>query len=207
MKSAVLAAALALIVVAPVAAQRPAPRDSSRRAAMPRRMPAAGARQGMGGMQAGMAGMERCSMMQGGMMHDSAMGEAMEGMMAGMAGAAEHVLAAKATLHLTADQEGRVTAFRDAARTAHEAALRDAQHHGQELAEVMRAAAPDTTALKAHFNGVLAAMGEAHLAMLRSAALTRAVLTDAQRRQVDSLQTAMGCGRMGGSGAQPAHAP
>jgi Spy/CpxP family protein refolding chaperone len=160
----------------------------------------------MGGMQAGREGMMRCSMMQGGMGHDSAMGEAMEGLMAGMAGAAEHVLAAKATLHLTGDQEGRISAFRDVARTAHEAAMQDARHHGQELAEVMRAAAPDTSALKAHFNGTLAAMGQAHLAMLRSAALTRAVLTDAQRHQVDSLQIAMGCGMMGGSGAQPAHA-
>lgn len=201
MKSAVLAAALALVCVAPVAAQRPAPRDTSRHAPMGRAMPSQGMHQRMGGMQAGMAGTERCSMMQGGMMHDSAMGAAMEGMMAGMGDAAEHVLAAKATLRLTADQETRIAVFRDAARTAHDAALRDAQHHGQELADVMRAAAPDTTAVKAHFNGALAAMGQAHLAMLRSAALTRAVLTDAQRRQVDSLQTAMGCGMMGRGGA------
>lgn len=206
MKSAVLTAGLALIVAAPLAAQRPAPRDTSRRAATGRAMPAQGMHQGMAGMQAGREGMMRCSMMQGGMGHDSAMGEAMEGMMAGMAGAAEHVLAAKATLHLTADQEGRISGFRDAARTAHEAAMRDAQRHGEELAEVMRTAAPDTSAMKAHFDGTLAAMGQAHLAMLRSAALTRAVLTDAQRRQVDSLATAMGCGMKRGSGAQPAHA-
>jgi len=204
MKTAVITAALALAIAAPVAAQRPAPRDTSRSATMGHRMPAAGARQGMAGMGAGMTGSARCSMMQGGMMHDSAMGEAMAGMMAGMTESAEHVLAEKATLRLTADQESRISAIRDAARTEHDAALRDAQRHGQELAEVMRAAAPDTSAMKAHFNGTLAGMGQAHLAMLRSAALTRAVLNDAQRRQVDSLQTAMGCGMMGGSGAQSA---
>src|SRR5512142_716697 len=84
MKSAVLTAGLALIVAAPLAAQRPAPRDTSRRAATGRAMPAQGMHQGMAGMQAGREGMMRCSMMQGGMGHDSAMGEAMEGMMAGM---------------------------------------------------------------------------------------------------------------------------
>jgi Spy/CpxP family protein refolding chaperone len=124
-----------------------------------------------------------------------------------MAESAEHVLAAKATLRLSADQEQRITGIRDAARTDHDAAMRDARRHGEELDDVMKAPAPDTAAMKMHFNGAFTAMGQAHLSMLRSAALTRAALTDAQRRQVDSLRTAMGCGMMGGSGSQqPAHA-
>jgi len=204
MKIAALTAALALVAAAPLAAQRPAPRDTSRRATMGHpMMPAQGMHQGMGGMAAGQGGPTRCAMMMGGMMHDSAMGGMMEGMMGSMAESAEHVLAEKATLRLTTDQERRITTIRDAARTDHDAAMRDAQRHGQELAEVMRAAAPDTSTMKAHFNGMQAGMGQAHLAMLRSAALTRAVLTDAQRRQVDSLATAMGCGMMGGGAAQP----
>ena len=59
MKSAVLTAGLALIVAAPLAAQRPAPRDTSRRAATGRAMPAQGMHQGMAGMQAGREGQVR----------------------------------------------------------------------------------------------------------------------------------------------------
>jgi hypothetical protein len=206
MKHAALATILAVSLVAPLSAQQPAPRDTSRHQIMDHPMPAQGMRQGMGRMGSGGEGMKGCSMMQGGMMHDSAMGGMMEGMMRGMAGSAEHVLASKTALQLTADQERRITALRDAARSAHDAALGDARRHQRELDEVMQAAAPDTAAVKMHFNGAQSAMGEAHLAVLRSAALTRAVLTDAQRHQFDSLQTAMGCGMMGDRGAQqPAH--
>jgi hypothetical protein len=56
----------------------------------------------------------------------------------------------------------------------------------------MQAAAPDTVALRTHFDGAHAAMGRAHLDMLLAAAQARAVLTDAQRRQVDGMHAAMG---------------
>lgn len=200
MRSATLTAALALVIAAPVAAQRPMSRDTARHAMPTHRMTAPSMRQGMGGMQAGAM---RCSMM-GAMMHDSAMGTAMGSMMQVMGGSADRVLADKATLHLNAEQERRITAIRDAARTEHDDALREAEHHEQELAEVMRAAAPDTAAMKTHFGGAQEAMGRAHLAMLRSAALTRAELTDEQRRQLDSREASMGCGMMGGSASQPA---
>ena len=202
MRSAALAGMLALAIATPAAAQRPMSRDTSHHPMAGHRMPAQPARQGMGGMQAGTM---RCSMMQGGMMQDSAMGAVRGGMMGAMAGSAEHVLGDRASLHLSADQERRITAIRDAARTEHDAALREAEHHEQELADVMRAAAPDTNAMQAHFQGVQAAMGRAHLAMLRSAALTRAVLTDEQRRAVDSLAASPGCGMMGRGAWQAAH--
>ena len=200
MKHAALATVLVAALASPLAAQQPAPRDTAHGAMMGHPMPAQGMHQMAGAPQA----MKGCSGMMGGMTHDSAMSGMMEGMMHAMAGSAEHVLADKATLRLSADQERRIAAIRDAARGAHDAAMRDAARHQAELDQVMAAAAPDTNALKTHFDGAFTAMGQAHLAMLRSAALTRAVLTDAQRRQVDSLQTAMGCGAMSGHTMQPA---
>jgi hypothetical protein len=197
-----LAAAALAFVAVPVAAQQPMARDTARHGAMAGHMAAPG----MGNMAGAHAGAMGCSMMQGGMMRDSAMGGMMEGMMREMALAPEHLLARKAALALTADQERRITAIRDAARAPHDAAMSTAMHHEQEIGDVMRTAAPDTAAVTHHFTAAHAAMGQAHLAMLQSAALARAVLTDAQRRQVDSLATAMGCGAMGAAPAgQPAH--
>ena len=202
MRHVLLATAVAVLVAVPAAAQQPAARDTARHRMMGGHMAA----QGMGRMGGAQAGAMGCSMMQGGMMHDSAMSGMMEAMMGEMALAPAHLLSRKAALGLSADQERRLTAVGDAARPAHDAALSDARRHQDELDEVMRAAAPDTAAMKMHFNGAHAAMGQAHLAMLRSAALARAVLTDAQRRQADSVGTAMGCGAMGAApAAQPAH--
>jgi hypothetical protein len=45
------------------------------------------------------------------------------------------------------------------------------------------------------------AMGQAHLGMLQAAAQARAILTDAQRRQADSMHGGMGQPQP----AQPAH--
>ena len=202
MRHVLLAAAALALVAVPVAAQQPMGHDTARHGAMAGRMAA----QGMGNMGGAHAGAMGCSIMQGGMMHDSAMGGMMEGMMREMALAPEHLLARKAALGLSADQERRITAIRDAARAPHDAAMRTAMHHQQEIDGVMRAAAPDTAAVTHHFTAAQAAMGQAHLAMLQSAALARAVLTDAQRRQTDSTSTAMGCGAMGAAPAgQPAH--
>lgn len=133
----------------------------------------------------------------GGMMHGqgmtgmSGMDSMMAPMMRSMALAPEHVLAAKATLHLTGEQETRLVALRDAAAAARDAAVRQATTHLKEMAEVMHGAAPDTGAVKHHFEAALRFMGDAHWAMLRAAAQARAVLTDAQRQQMDAMADSM----------------
>ena len=197
MKLAALASLIVLAAAPAASAQQPAVRDTTRHPmnhpmpaqAMPGGMDRMGAQRGgmsahgmMGGgmhHDSAMGGMSGCAMMEGGMGHDSAGGGMMmEGMMRAVSGSADHLLARKAALQLSADQERRLTAIRDAARTAHDAAMRDARTHEQELDRVMGAAVPDTTAMQAHFAGAHAAMGQAHLAMLRGAALARALLTE-----------------------------
>jgi Spy/CpxP family protein refolding chaperone len=213
MKRVVIAAVAAAVLAAPAAAQqRPAVRDTTPRPMAGhqmragRQMPAGHQMPAQGAMpmgqhrMPGMAGMAGCPMMGG----DSA-GGMMGGMMAAMAAAPGHLLAQKVALHLTADQERQVTALRDAAGPAHDAALRDAQHHQSELADVLRAPAPDTAAVRTHFQAAHAAMGQAHLAMLTASARARAVLTDAQRRQLDSLHAGMHAGMGGGTGLPHDH--
>jgi Spy/CpxP family protein refolding chaperone len=190
-----LVAIVAALCAAPSAAQQPAPRDTARHGMTGHQMPA----QGMGQHQ-----MMQGDRMPGGMTHDSSMGCGMMsggGMMAAMASEPAHLLAMKADLRLTADQERRITAIRDAARPGHDAAMQSGEVHSRELAQAMQAAAPDTVAVRTHFEAAHAAMGRAHLAMLLAAAQARAVLTDAQRRQLDSLHAAMGQPRP----QQPAH--
>jgi Spy/CpxP family protein refolding chaperone len=211
MTKTLLALVLASLLAVPAAAQQPAPRDTTR-PQMPghqmtgHQMPAGGMgqgmRQGMGPMgQHQMPGMSAMSGMGGGMagcpmMGGDSAGGMVTGMMAAMASEPAHLLAMKADLRLTAEQERQITALRDAARPAHDAALRDAQGHARELAEVLGAARPDTAAVRAHFQGAHAAMGQAHLAMLTAAAQARAILSDAQRSQIDSLHAGMGGGQM-----------
>jgi hypothetical protein len=55
----------------------------------------------------------------------------------------------------------------------------------------MAAPAPDTTAVRQHFQAAHAAMGNAHWAMLRAAAQAKAVLTEAQRGRVEGWADAM----------------
>src|SRR5712691_1298066 len=90
-----------------------------------------------------------------------------------------HVLMHKDVLHLTDPQVARLTALRDAAKTAEEAATSEIQTHSQALMTAMAAAAPDTTQLRVHFQAMQAAMAKAHWAMLAAAAQVRALLTDA----------------------------
>ncbi len=107
----------------------------------------------------------------------------------------QHLLARKDALGLTADQVGKLTALRDATKTVHEAAMADARAHMKEMEQAANAPKPDTSALKVHFQAAHNAMGQAHWAMLASAAQARAVLTDAQRAKVqvwaDSMQAWM----------------
>lgn len=107
----------------------------------------------------------------------------------------QHLLARKEALALTADQVTRLTALREGAKTAHDAAMADAMTHMKELEPAAQAPQADTSALKTHFQTAHAAMGKAHWAMLASAAQARAVLTDAQRTKLqvwaDSMQAWM----------------
>ncbi len=127
---------------------------------------------------------------RGGMMHDDmmpGMDSMMAPMMRAMAYAPEHLLREKTTLHLTADEITLLTNLADSAKAAHDAAAGQAKMHLGELEQVMRTAAPDTAAVRAHFDAAHRFMGDAMWAMLRASARSRALLTDAQRAQVDAM--------------------
>ena len=102
-----------------------------------------------------------------------------------------HLLERKDVLALTTQQVTRLTALRDAAKAAHDAAEADVKTHHDALARTMAAPAPDTAAVRQHFQAAHAAMGNAHWAMLRAAAQAKAVLTEAQRGRVDGWADAM----------------
>lgn len=172
---------MALAVAAPLAAQQP---DTARKPAMPM-----GQMPGPGMMQGGMHG--RMGMMGPGMGHMQQMMGMMEPMMRGMAFTPEHLLARKDALELTAQQVTRLTALRDAAKTAHDAAHAEMQTHMEALQTAMKAASPDTNQLKQHFQAMHTAMGRAHWSMLTAAAQARAVLTDVQRGRVEGWADAM----------------
>ena len=171
---------LALAVAAPLAAQQP---DSAKKPALPM-----GHQMGPGMMQ---GRMEMQGMMGPMMGHMSQMMQMMGPMMRGMGYSPEHLLMKKDQLQLTAQQVTRLTALRDAGKTAHDAAQADAKTHMDALHQVLQANAPDTTALRQHFQAAHSAMGTAHLAMLRATAQAKAVLNDAQRGRVEGWMDAM----------------
>jgi Spy/CpxP family protein refolding chaperone len=142
----------------------------------------------------GAIGME--GMMGGGMMGH--MREGMGPMMRTMAFSPEHLLMHKDALHLTDQQVARLTALRDATKVSHDAATAAMRTHGELMATVMSATAPDTAQLKGHFQAMAAAMGQAHWAMISAAAQARALLTDVQRARVDGWADVME--HMGGPG-------
>ena len=164
-RSCVLAA---LALAAPLAAQQPAKPDTG----MMRHMMGQGMGQGM---------MPQMMQMQ----------EMMGPMMRGMAFAPNHLLVRKDALGLSAQQVARLTAIRDGAKTTHDVAHADAKTHMDALAQAMQAAAPDTSAVKLHFQAAHAAMGKAHWVMLAAAAQAKAVLTDEQRGRVNGWVDAM----------------
>ena len=132
-----------------------------------------------------LAAQQPAMMGQGMMPHMMQMEQMMAPMMRGMAFAPDHLLMRKDALGLTAQQVTRLTALRDAAKTAHDAAEADAKTHMDALAQAMQASAPDTSAVRLHFQGAHAAMGKAHLTMLTAAAQAKALLTDEQRGRVN----------------------
>jgi LTXXQ motif family protein len=165
---------LALAVAAPLAAQQP---DSAKRPMPmgPRMEHRTMRMEGMGGM----GGMEEHMGMMGPMM------------MRGMLFSPGHLLERKDVLELTPQQVTRLTALRDASKTAHDAAETDMQTHMEAMSTVMKAANPDTTQLKQHFQAMQAAAGKAHWAMLSAVAQARGVLTEAQRNRVEGWADAM----------------
>lgn len=130
-------------------------------------------------------GMRHGMMREQMMPHMMQMQQMMAPMMRAMAFTPEQLLARKDSLGLTAPQVTRLTALRDAAKTASDAAAAEAKAHMDALAQAFQAAAPDTTAVKQHFQAAHTAMGKSHWTMLAAAAQARAVLTDEQRARVD----------------------
>jgi hypothetical protein len=128
-------------------------------------------------------------MAQGGMHGDMmpGMDSMMAPMMRAMATSPQHLLRQKDALHLTGDQVTQLTALADASKSAHDAAAQQAQMHLGEMEQVMQSAAPDTAAVKHHFEAAHRLMGDAMWAMMAAAAQGRALLTDAQRTQVDAM--------------------
>jgi hypothetical protein len=175
MKTMRIVSILGLVLAAPLAAQQPPP-DSAHAHQMP--MGPEMMHQGMGGMSMGMG--------------ESMMGH-MEGPMMGvMMFAPDHLLTmGKERLTLTDQQVTRLTALRDAAKTASDVAMAEAKMHMDELQKAFQANAPDTAALRMHFMAAHAAMGNAHFAQLRAAAQAKAALTDIQRSRVQGWMDAM----------------
>jgi hypothetical protein len=107
----------------------------------------------------------------------------------------QHLLARKDALGLTPDQVARLTALREGARAAREAAEAEAEPHMKELDQAASAPQPDTVVLKTHFAAAHAAMGKVHWLVLAAAAQAKGVLNDAQRKQLtvwaDSMQAWM----------------
>lgn len=168
----------ALVAAVPASAQRP---DSAMRGKM--MMHDSAVRHGRPGMRA------QRGMMPGGMGM----------MMAGGKFAPERLLAQNGELKLTARQITDLTALRDVTRSATDAAMASAKIHLGELKAVMDAGGTDTVAIRKHFEGAHGAMGDAMLARILAGARARAILTDAQRKQVEAWRGRM---TMGGHGWQ-----
>jgi LTXXQ motif family protein len=143
----------------------------------------------LAGQQPGGMGRGHMSDMEGPMMRE--LGPAMMQM---MLYTPQHLLARKDALGLSADQVRRLTALRSALDTARDRAMAAAAAHMKEM-DLAVSPAPDTAALKTHFQAAHDAMGKGHWAVIAAAAQGRGVLTDAQRAKVqvwaDSMQAWM----------------
>jgi Spy/CpxP family protein refolding chaperone len=123
----------------------------------------------------------------------------------------DHLLERQAVLGLTPQQVQRLTALRDAAKSAHDAQHALAMKHMEQLATLTGSA--DTTAVRAAFMAHHTAMADAHWIMLRAAVQAKAVLTEVQRARVegwvDAMQAhrAQGGGMGAGMGAGMGHGP
>ena len=119
------------------------------------------------------------------------MQEMMGPMMHVMAYTPQHLLALKDSLKLTGDQVTKLTTIQNSTRSGHDAAAAEAKTHMDAVSQAFKTAAPDTTALRPHFEAAHAAMGKAHWVMVAAAAQARAVLTDTQRQKVEAWVSTM----------------
>jgi len=97
----------------------------------------------------------------------------------------ERLLARNGELQLTAQQITALTALRDATHKSMQTAMDQGRKHLDELRVAMDATAPDTVAIRTHFLAAQEAMGQARLARMVSDVRAKALLTDAQRAQVE----------------------
>ncbi len=154
--------ALGLLLAIPLAAQQ---KDSVK---VQPRGPGMGMGMGMG--------MQGHPMMQG-------MDDMMAPMMGIMVYMPEHLLARKDDLKLTADQVTKLTALQDQSKAAHQALMGAMKPHFDAMNAAF--AKGDTAGAQMHVNEAHEAMGKTHASMIGVASQARAVLTDAQRTQVD----------------------
>jgi Spy/CpxP family protein refolding chaperone len=178
MKSLTLITAALCLIAAPLAAQQD---TTQARRPRPRAGGAPGQRRMGRGERGGPRGDDMMAMMR----------EMMAPLMPIMAYTPDHLLDHRDSLKLTSDQVTKLTAIRDSAKAAHDAAASDMKTHMDELSSAFQSASPDTNALRPHVDAAQAAMGKAHWAMLAAAARSKAVLTDDQRKKVDASVNAM----------------
>src|SRR2546426_6486141 len=112
------------------------------------------------------------------------MQEMMGPMMQVMLYTPQHLLARKDALGLTPDQVSRLTALRAATQTGQDAAMSEGKTHLQELEQAANAAAPDTGAMKTHFQPAQEAMGRAQWRGLAAAGARAAAPPGPQRAQL-----------------------
>lgn len=164
----------AAVSATPLAAQHAHPRPPAQpRAPEPQAAPTAPAPCPMG-MQGGMG-----MMMPG-------MDSMMVPLHAVMGYTPRRLLERKVALRLDGDQESRLAGIAAVSQPVHDSARAAADQHRRQLQEALAAAAPDPASVAAHFEGMHAAMGTAHEAMLRAALESRAVLTAGQRGLLES---------------------
>lgn len=116
-------------------------------------------------------------------------------MMGGSAYAPERLLAQNGGLTLTAQQITALTSLRDATERDIKADMDKAKAHGDELRTALQAGT-DTSAIKMHFLAAHQAMGDAQLARMVASVRAKGLLTDAQRKLVDSTSSRMRRGMM-----------
>jgi Spy/CpxP family protein refolding chaperone len=204
MRTVSLLTVLATVATLPLAAQQP---DSSSTGSMRGQMHG---QMGPGQMMQG--GMMGQGMMGGGMMMNGGMmagwmrygmgmdSSTMGSMMRTMAFMPQHLLAERSSLKLTPAQVTRLESIQQSMQAAHRAMWSQAQPHMRNLASMMGGSSADSAALKRDFDAAQSAMSAAHWAVVNAVLDARAVLTPAQRRQVETSASAWSSRMMQGGG-------
>jgi Spy/CpxP family protein refolding chaperone len=102
--------------------------------------------------------------------------------------APEYLLARNGELELTPQQITRLTGIRNSARHSAGAAMEQSRHHMDALQKALEANTPDTATVRTEFLAAQDGMGQARLAAVLASAQSKALLTDAQRSQVNAWQ-------------------